>query len=76
MMVLRAGGKIIVGLTRGNLDRLVAGKPIHFTDSPMPELRTVAIVFGETKPDILTQLEAEGVEVLDAHRRAAESDPL
>jgi hypothetical protein len=76
MMVMRLGGKIMIGLTRGNIERLTAGDPIQFAGGPVWELREVAIMFGETKPDILKQLEAAGVEVLDVHRRAAEADPL
>ena len=76
MLVLRAGGKVLVGLTRENITRLIAGKPIHFTNTPMPELRDVGIMFGETKIDILKQLEAAGVDVSPAHYAAAEEDPL
>lgn len=76
MLVMRGGGKVLVGLTRENINRLTAGKPIHFTNTPMPELRDVGILFGETKVDILKQLEAAGVEVPDAYYAAAEKDPL
>lgn len=64
----------IVGLTRKNIERLTSGEPIRVINL-RPSAGTY-IVFGETKPAIIAQLEREtGVKFEQAHKDAAAEDP-
>lgn len=48
---------LLLGLSRQNIERLVAGKPICVTSqSHVPKDLTIAIMFGETELDIKAQL--------------------
>ena len=80
MMIMRMGHRTIVGLTKKNIEKLMAGEPLHFGNSPLTfqqtPLGSVAFVYGETKPDILRAFEASGVEVLQTYHDAAARDPL
>ena len=53
------GGKVMIGLglTRENIDRLVAGEPVlaKLEQIDMPKVE-VAIFFGESLPDLLKEL--------------------
>lgn len=64
----------VYGITRGNVDRLTAGMPLVLRALQPADVSLV--VFGEDKPSILRQLQANGVEVWDAHMAAAQADPL
>ena len=74
MLVAYTETTAVVGLTRGNVDHLLDGHPLI-----LHVLRPVAhvlVVFGETKPDIIAQIEAMGGPRFEAaHRAAAEADP-
>jgi hypothetical protein len=65
---------LIVGVTRGNINKLTAHQPMKI-DIIKPVSR-VLVVFGETKPDIIAELESAGAQFEQAHKDAAERDPL
>ena len=65
---------LIVGVTRGNIDRLTAHRPMKI--DIMKPIKQVLIVFGETKPDIIAELESAGAQFENVHKAAAERDPL
>lgn len=50
----------LLGLSRGNIDRLIAGRPILMTrDSHgdgIPEGWAISLLFGETEADIVEEL--------------------
>jgi hypothetical protein len=64
---------LIVGVTRRNLDWLLARKPLRI--EVLHPVKNVVLVFGETKLDIVAQLEAAGVELEQTHKDAFEADP-
>lgn len=50
---------LVLGVTRENLERLTAGRPIHLraeSHPGIPEDLAIAIVYGETGADIVKQL--------------------
>jgi hypothetical protein len=59
MIKATAGNLIILGLERMNIQRLTEGKPIKvdMADLGMPG-KQVVIMFGETKEDMIKELEA------------------
>ena len=65
---------LIVGVTRGNIDRLTAHQPMKI-DLIKPVAR-VLVVFGDTKPDIIAELESAGMQFEQSHKDAADKDPL
>jgi hypothetical protein len=68
-------GVVVVGITRGNVDRLLAGKPATF-DLVRPVERVV-LFFGEDKPSIIAEIEAKTPFRFEAsHKAAAMEDPL
>ena len=69
-------GKLVVGVTRGNVDRLTDGKPLVIRPLAHRRVTEILVLFGEDKPSILRQLEAAGVDIADAWKAAAESEPL
>ena len=76
MIQAYAGDKLIVGVTRGNIDRLTAGKPMRVQIVEHANVREILVVFGEDKPSILAQLEAAGAEIAQAMKDSAAADPL
>lgn len=69
------GDLLVIGITRGNVDRLTAGQPI-MTDLQR-RVDRVVIFFGETKPAIIEEIEAKTPFRFEAaHKAAAEADPL
>lgn len=70
------GDMLLLGVTRGNIERLTAGKPIHVQVVDHATIRRVGVVFGEDKPAIIAQLEAAGVEIAQAMKDSAAEDPL
>lgn len=56
---------LILGLSRENINRLVAGKPIHVTRKThgpgIPEGWTIDIIFGETEMEMQQQFRDAGV---------------
>lgn len=66
---------VVVGITRKNVEKLTAHQPMKI-DLRRP-VSQVLVVFGETKPDIIAELEASGgVQFEQAHKDAAQRDPL
>jgi hypothetical protein len=66
--------RLVVGVTRGNIDRLTAHRPMRIQlVRPVSE---ILVVFGETKPDIIAEMEAAGAQFEQAHKDAAARDPL
>lgn len=75
MLQAYLGDKMVCGITRGNVTKLVDEKQpmvIRLAKS----VSEVMVIFGETKPDILRQLEEAGAEIPDALKRSAEEAPL
>ena len=58
MLKAVAGNIIILGLSRANIDKLVAGDPIRFTGDVLglPD-KVFYITFGETETEILNDIE-------------------
>lgn len=55
---------ILIGLSRGNTDRLHDGKPIHMEGEQFGLCGwTIGIFAGETEQDMLDALKREGVQV-------------
>lgn len=65
---------LVVGVTRGNVDRLTDGQPMRI--QLLKPVKDILVVFGETKPDIIAELEAAGARFEQAHKDAAQRDPL
>jgi hypothetical protein len=66
---------VVIGITRKNVEKLTAHQPMKV------DLRRgvtqMLVVFGETKPDIIAELEtAGGIQFEQAHKDAAQRDPL
>jgi hypothetical protein len=64
MIRARAGSLVLLGITRGNVERLMAGQPIRVSgDDPAIGLPgvTLCIMFGETEDAIAGELRAAGV---------------
>lgn len=70
-------GLLYVGLTQGNIDRLIAGRPLVL--SPLPSAGPVAatiLVYGKTKPDIIFEIEAHtNFRFEESHKQAAKENP-
>jgi len=74
MLQAYIGEKMVVGVTRGNVTRLAdQNKPLII--KLQKSVTEIMVVFGETKPDILRQLETAGAEIPNVVRLAAEADP-
>lgn len=67
-------GKVIVGITRGNVERLTAGRPIR-VQLLRQNVTEVLVLFGEDKPAILRQLEEAGMDIAAVWKADAERDP-
>ena len=76
MIQAYTGDRLIVGVTRGNIDRLTAGKPMVVRFADHANIREVFVLFGEDKPAILQQLEDAGLEIAKAMKDSAVDDPL
>ena len=74
MLQMYTDDLLVVGVTRGNIDRLTAHRPMKI-DLVKPVSR-ILVVFGEDKPAIVRELEAAGMEFADVHKAAANADPL
>lgn len=50
---------LIIGLSKRNTERLLEGKPIHFTMAEIgnPDIDSIVIVAGETEAKILSDLQ-------------------
>ena len=69
------GSLLVIGITRGNVDRLTDGAPMSF--DIMRPVDRVVLFFGETKPAIIEEIEAKTpFRFEDAHKAAAMEDPL
>lgn len=53
---------LLLGVDRGNIDRLTSGKPIRVTMESVGIERDVLIIFGETLQDVATELTAAGIQ--------------
>jgi hypothetical protein len=74
MLQMYAGDRLVLGVTRANVERLTQGQPIKA--DLLRKVSSVLIMFGETKPDILRLVEEAGIDVPDAWKKSAEADPL
>jgi hypothetical protein len=68
MMIARAVGPdgefLLLGLSRSNIQRLMAGEEILISDKThqgVPEGMTIGIIFGETELHMKAKLEHEGI---------------
>jgi hypothetical protein len=75
MLMFGSNGHLMIGLTKGNVEKLTAGLPASITGPRLMSVQTIRVVYGETKVEILAKLEAEGVEIADAIKKAAIEDP-
>jgi hypothetical protein len=67
---------LVMGVTRTNVDRLTAGQPIKVAVVEHKRVKTILLVFGETKSDILAGLEKAGMEIPQAMKDSAAADPI
>jgi hypothetical protein len=77
MLTMFGNGILIIGLTRENITRLTDDKPIaYMPPSPrsMP-VRRFYILFGETKLELVAQLEAIGVTLPEELKVEVQKDP-
>jgi hypothetical protein len=75
MLQMYVGDLLIVGVTRANVEKLTAHQPMLIRLAK--PATAVCLVFGETKPAILTQVEQEmQIEIADVLKAAAAADPL
>lgn len=76
MLQAYIGDVLIIGVTKGNIDRLTHNKPMKI-ELLKPGTRIIYFVYGETKPDIIRRLEEQtDIQFEESHKRAAEADPL
>lgn len=69
------GSLLVIGVTRGNIDRLTAGLP--FSVDLVRPVDRVVLFFGEDKPSIIAEIEAKTPFRFEAaHKAAAMEDPL
>lgn len=69
MIIARGGGGdrqvLILGLSRENITRLMAGAPIYLTEKShgqgVPKGWAISILFGDTEGAIAAKLQADGV---------------
>lgn len=64
MIRARAGTLVLLGLSRGNVERMMAGDPIRVHgDDPAIGLPgvTIVLMYGETEDAITAELRAAGV---------------
>lgn len=75
MIQAYAGDLLMIGVTRGNIEKLTAGQPIFVAELHRP-VRALVIVFGETKPDVIAAVErATSIPFEESHKAAAMEDP-
>ena len=75
MLTMYGNGMLIIGVTKENLTRLQDEKPIlHHTPRPLP-LKSFVILYGETKLDLVRQLEAVGMTLPEDLKAEVERDP-
>lgn len=69
------GELLLIGITKGNLDRLTEGKPIKLNVMGKEQIKTIGIVYGESKPAILEELQKSGMEIPHYIWESARKDP-
>lgn len=69
------GTRLVVGVTRGNIDKLTNGHPILIELLKRHSVREIVVLFGEDKPAILAEMEAAGLEIAEAWKESARNDP-
>jgi len=75
MMLMFADGKLVIGLTKGNIDRLVALEPATVRGPRPIHVQDIMVIYGDTKLHIMQQLEASGVEFAKAMKDSIAEDP-
>lgn len=77
MIVMMLSDGLVIGLTNRNMEHLTSGSNPAFLKLHRPlTVQSIMVIRGDTKPDILRQIEAAGVEVPALVKEAAERDPL
>lgn len=76
MMQFYLGGILVVGITKGNVEKLQEGKPIYFEVKGKEPIKNIAIFYGENKMNILNELaKSLNMHIPDWMRKEAENDP-
>ena len=74
MLQLYIGELLLLGLTKVNVDRLQQGMPIVL-QIKKEGMKEISIMYGETKVDIIGQLEKSGAEIPDWMWDSVREDP-
>lgn len=69
------GELLLIGVTKGNINKLMEGKPIKFDVKGKEPIKTVGIVYGESKPAILEELQKSGMNIPHWMWESARKDP-
>jgi hypothetical protein len=59
MMQIYMGKMLLLGITKGNVDKIKEGQPIFLKVQGKEPVQAVVIVYGEDKPAILELLKKE-----------------
>ena len=66
-------GLMVVGITRGNINKLLAAQPMVIR--PVRPVKEILVLFGEDKPAIMEELKKAGVDVRPWMSEAVAADP-
>lgn len=75
MMVFVGGGTLVIGLTKGNIERLQTVNPATMTLPKPSRVEAFIVLYGEDKPDIIQQLELAGMQIPQAIKDDAKVNP-
>lgn len=75
MMQFYSDNLLLVAVTRGNVENLTSGKPLVIPIVAHKNPREIVVMFGETKPAIIAELERAGVDIPAVWKAEAEADP-
>jgi len=75
MMIMFADDRLVIGITKGNVDRLLEGKPASIIGPRAMNVRSIMVIYGVDKLDIQHQLEAAGVEFAQVMKDGIAEDP-
>ena len=75
MLQFYIGNLLMIGITKGNINKLTEGKPIYFEIKGKEPIKKMAIIYGESKISILEELQRTGMQVPHWMWESARNDP-
>lgn len=75
MMQFYFGDTLLLGITKRNLNKLMEGKPIQLEVKGKESIKVIGIVYGESKPAILEELQKAGMNIPHWMWDSARNDP-